>query len=504
MSIARKILWNTVSQLIGKVFVAVIGVFVIKIITNYLGKTGYGEYSTAYDFVALFIIISDLGLHTIGIREMSRDTANLKKIIGNILTVRIILALLVIFIAGVLAHFIPQYQNSHIPTAVWLVGGVVFLNLIAMTISSVLQVYLKMEYSSLASIIGRVINLAYMVFVVYAWNPTNRDIGFYQMIVAGIIGNGAILAVTWYHASKLSKIRLEFDFSFIKDMLAKALPYGIALILSAVLFQVGSIALSLFRTKAEVGIYGLPMRMMDAIAIIPLYFMNAVFPPLTRAINRRDGSHEKVIQYAFDFLVIGGLPIVLGAYVLSYPLISIVSSPEFLSNPVQQMFGSDKVLPILILGLLFSFVNSLFGYILIADNRQGKILLRNLIGVFVAVALNVIFVPRFGVKAAAYVNVVTGIYISVSSYFIARHYLKFRLNPKNALKAAFCAVVMAACIYFIREPFFETLKNKSLFVLIPLGAAIYTVMLFFTGTVTKEMLDIVKKKPQVEILPEDL
>lgn len=150
MSIARKILWNTVSQIIGKAIIAVLGVVIIKIITNYLGTSGYGEYTATFDYLALFTIIADLGLYTIGIREMAKDGKKTPEILGNILTVRTISAIFIICVAGFIAAFIPSYQNSPIPLAVWLAGIAAFFNLLTSIISTVLQVHLKMEYNSSA------------------------------------------------------------------------------------------------------------------------------------------------------------------------------------------------------------------------------------------------------------------------------------------------------------------------------------------------------------------
>lgn len=492
-STARKILWNTVAQIIGKAFIAVLGVVIIKLITNYLGTTGYGEYTAAFDYLALFTIISDLGLYTIGIREMAKDNEKVPMIMGNILTVRTVFSIFIICVAGFVAQFIPQYADSHIPLAIWLAGAAAFFNLLTSIISAVLQVYLKMEYNSLASVIGKVINLLYIIFVVYFLHPANTDIGFYHLVFAGIVGNAAMFFVTLMYAKKFSPIKFRFDKVFVKDVLVKALPYGVALILNTIYFRIGSFSLSILRTKAEVGVYGVPMRMLEAVGVIPLYFMNAVLPVLTRAINRKDGSHQKIIQYAFDFLVMGSMPIVAGTFVLSYPIIYLISSPEFLSNSATGFYGSDAVLPILIFALAFSFINSLFGFILVADNRQMKILIRNAIGAALTIILDFTLIPHFGVRAAAFDNVLTECYVAVASYLIAKRYIKFKLSFKNTFKMAVCALVMAGAIELV-EPFAQHyIQNKSVFLLIPFGGVIYVGMLFLTKTITPEMLALIRK-----------
>lgn len=490
---ARKILWNTVAQIIGKAVIAIMGVVIIKVITNYLGTNGYGEYTTAFDYLALFTIMADLGLYTIGIREMAKENEKIPMIMGNILTVRTFTSIFIICLAGFIAYFIPQYQNSHIPLAIWLAGIAAFFNLLTSIISAVLQVHLRMEYNSLASVIGKVVNLAYIIFVVYIFHPADHDLGFYHLVVAGILGNGVMLLATWFYVRKFSPIRFRFDKEYIKDVVLKALPYGVALILNTIYFRIGSFSLSILRTKAEVGIYGVPMRMLEAIGIIPLYFMNAVLPVLTRAIARKDGSHQKIIQYAFDFLVMGSMPIVAGTAALSYPIVSIVSSPEFLSNPATGMYGSDTVLPILIFALAFSFISSLFGFILLADNHQMKILSRNAIGACLTVILDFTLIPYFGVRAAAFDNVLTECYVAVASYFLAKHYIKFTLSFKNTFKMALSAGVMAAVLFVLEPITYRMMQEKNIAILIPLGAIIYIGMLFLTKTVTKEMLSLLRK-----------
>ena len=49
MSTARKILSNTIAQVLGKISVALLGLAVVKISTSYLSVEGYGEYILVYE-----------------------------------------------------------------------------------------------------------------------------------------------------------------------------------------------------------------------------------------------------------------------------------------------------------------------------------------------------------------------------------------------------------------------------------------------------------------------
>ena len=115
MSVARKIFSNTVWQVAGKVVVAVLGIVSIKFITNYLTRSEYGEYTTIYDYTALFAIIADFGLFTIALREMAHDEKSTEKIIGNVLSIRTTLAVFALGIGILAAYLIPAYQRKRNP-----------------------------------------------------------------------------------------------------------------------------------------------------------------------------------------------------------------------------------------------------------------------------------------------------------------------------------------------------------------------------------------------------
>ncbi len=473
-------------------------------LTYYLGKEGYGQYTTAFEFLAFFGIVADLGLFTIGVREMAKDEKKIPMIVGNILSVRTILCVIMVGIAIAAAYLTPKYQGTFIPLGVALVGIATALNILTSTVSTVLQVHLKMEYNSLASVLGKLIAVGYMTAVIFVFYPgsqvagTGIPAGFYQLIWAGIAGNAVMLLITYYYSRKYTQIRYRLDKIFLKDVLLKALPYGIALVLSTIYFRIGSVLLSLMKEPGDVGIYGVPMRILEAVGIIPLYFMNAILPVLSRSLERKDGSHHKIIQYAFDFLVIGSVPIVAGTVVLAYPIVYLIARPEFLSNLSIGFYGSDITLQILIFALAFSFINSLFGFILVADNRQMKLLTRNAIGVLLTIVLSLLLIPQFGVRGAAFSSVVTEFYVAVASYMIAKRYIKFTISFKSTYKTIFSTLVMALVIYALRDFTYGIMQNKNIFVLIPLGGVIYVGMLFLTKTITKEMIALIRKpKPSV-------
>lgn len=515
MSTARNILSNLAWQILGKVVTALLSIVILKTITNYLGVAGYGQYTTVYEYLAFFGIAADFGLFTIAVREMAKNSKNIPFIIGNILSLRTITILLTMALAIGSAFLIPQYDNTWIPLGVFIAGLGTALTLLNGTISSVLQVYLKMEISAIATIFGKLVSTGYMLFIVFVALPKiSGDTilaqeGFTQLLWAGVIGNLFMLAITWRSCSKLTKLGYRYNAAFMKEMIVKALPYGIALILGTIYFRIDSVILSLLKGPAEVGIYGVPMRILEILTVVPLYFMNAVLPVMTRATESSSEKDRKgrvipseklktIMQYAFDFLVMLGTPMVVGIVLLAYPITFIIASPEFLSRLSEGFYGSDIAMQILIFALFFSFINTLFTFILIANNKQHLLLWVNGACVIFNIAMNFLWIPIYGFRASAVITVLSEILLLILVLFFVRRTVALRLSLETLIKAVLAAGVMGVIVQLLRAPTYTFLQNWNVFLLAIIGAIVYGILLIVTGAITKEKLALLKrsKTPQ--------
>ncbi len=493
MSIARKILGNTIAQVLGKVLVAILGLAVVKISTSYLSVEGYGEYILIYEFLAFFGIAADLGLFTIAVKEMSEDEKQIPKIIGNILSLRTILVVATMSVAIIMAFLIPKYQDTRIPLGVAIASITVIITILNGTISSVLQTKLKMQIASATTVLGKLISVSFMAYVVFYGFPDDTTTGFYMLLVAGIIGNLVMLLTTNYYVRKITPLKYRFDIDLWKDVLKKSLPYGIALILNTIYFRIDSILISLMRGQGEVGIYGVAMKMLEHFAILPLYFMNSVLPVLTRAIKEKSDKYKEIIRYAFDFLAALAVPMVVGGVILAFPIIFIVSTPEFLSRISEGFYGSDIAFQILIFALLFQFLNVLFAFILIALNKQTKLLYINGVCVIFNLVANIIVIPIYGFRGAAITSVLSELCILIGTYTVAKHYLKFEISFKNLGKIILSAAVMGAAVYYLQPVTYKYLQNWGVLLLVAVGIAVYGMMLVGTKVIDKRMLSLLRR-----------
>lgn len=496
MSVARKIISNTFAQIIGKLIVTIIGLSVVKITTTYLGVIGYGEYTAVYEFLAFFGIAADMGFFTIGVKEMSQNEEKISIIIGNILSLRTFFVTITMLLAIGAAFLIPQYQNTAIPIGVAIASLTVFFTIINGTITSVLQVKMKMHISSFATILGKIVSVAFMLYVIFWGFPEDKAAGFNMLMLAGVAGAMVMHFTTNYYVRKITPLKHRFDWPVWKEIITKSLPFGIALILSTIYFRMNSILISLIRGQEELGIYGVASKTLEQFTIIPLYFMNSVLPVLSKTIRENTDKYKQVIRYAFDFLAALAMPMVVGIFLLAYPIVFVISSKEFLSRLSENFYGSDIALKILIFALMFQFLNILFAFILIAINKQAKLLYINGACVILNITINLILIPRYGFIGAGITYIASELFILIAAAATARHYLNFSINFLNLVKIIFSALVMGVAVYFLQPVTYKFLQNWNVFLLAAMGAAIYTVMLFLTKVVDKNMLSLLKKGEQ--------
>jgi len=510
MSIARKILENTFVQVAGKVVTAGLSIIVLKIISGYLGTAGYGDYTTVYQFLAFFGIAADFGIYTITVKEMSKDETKIPMILGNVMGLRTALAIITMALAVLVAYIIPIYSDTVIPMGVLIATMATFFTLLNGTISSVLQVHLKMQYATIGLIIGKIASVVYMAAVAYILFTQDLVQGFNHLLWAGVLGNLVMFLITGYYVQRFAKITYRFDFAYWKKIFITSLPYGVALVLNTIYFRLDVLLMSFLLphttvladgtvscaeklcSDTEVGLYGVAMRFLEMLVIIPIYFMNSVLPVMTRFIEEKSNRIRDLMQYSFDFLAATGIPILVGGFVLAIPIINFISDPEFVSGNTY-MYGSDIAVRILMFAMFFSFINALFGFTLVVLDKQIKLMYVNAAMVLFNLVSNIYVIPIWGFRGAASTSVLTELIILILTGILVRNALGFSISMKTLKKILLSAAAMGVTVglgfYYMAHIWFVW----QIAVLIPLGGAVYGIMMHWTKAITPEMWALLKK-----------
>lgn len=449
MSSQRKVLSNTIAQFLGKLLTITASLVIVKIITN-IGTEFYGSYLTTYEFLAFFGIIADAGLFVIAVREMSKQPQRSEYILANIFSMRLLLILGVMMLAGVSAQFVPTY-SPEVKLGIWITALSMGLTIVAGTLSSILQARMKIQYFSGSLVLGKIL-LATIIFITYLKAGFTGDLDsvlgtgvFFAMLWAGVISNVIFAGLVAYFAGREVPISLGFDFSWWKKIFSVSLPYGLALILQTLYLRVDIIIISIMLSANQVGIYGVSTRVLESLLILGVFFGQAILPRLSTEEHDHNKA-QKTLQWGMEILLICSLPIIIGISKFAPEIIELLSSKEFLSTP--EFFGADKALLVLIPTIFFAYFNQLFTFTLVAKNRQKYLLLVNGIALTINAILNIIFLPRFGIIAAAISTILCEIIVfGLLTKEIILHYNIMPFWTKNMGIIIFANIILVLEIY---------------------------------------------------------
>ena len=442
---------------------------------------------------------------------MSKDSKKIPQILGNVMGLRTALAMITMGLAAIVVFFIPSYAGTVIPMGVLIATLATVFTLLNGTVSTVLQVHLKMQYATIGLILGKIASVSYIAAVVYYLFVSDTSTGFEHLIWSGVLGNFVMLGITTYYARRYAKITYRFDFVYWRQIFITALPYGVALVLNNIYFRLDVLLMTVIlpHTKTltdgmsttcsadicgdtEAGLYGVGMRFLEMLIIIPVYYMNSVLPIMTRYLEEGSEKVKRIIQYSFDFLVATAAPIMVGGFILATPIIRLISNDNFVSGVIH-VYGSDVAVQFLMFAMFFSFINSLFGFTLVVLNRQAKLMYINAGCVLFNLISNLLVIPHWGFRGAAFTSILSELLILILTGLAVKRVLHFKLEYgtmwKVFLSSAMMGVMVAIGFYWMNGLWYV----YKLALLIPLGGVTYVLMMLLTKAITPEMRQLLKK-----------
>jgi O-antigen/teichoic acid export membrane protein len=455
---------NTAVQVAGKGVVLAIGVVSLAVLTRYLGPSDYGKYTLALMYMQLFGVLADVGLFTTVVREISKAPERTDELVGNTLALRLVLSIAVIALAAAISLVLPY--DREVRVAIVLAGAPLLFGMLTTTYVAILQSRLRMGRAVIGDVTGRAASLGLVLIVV------GLDLGFYWVLAAAAGGALTTLAVTWSLTRRLARIRPRVDRAVWRTLLKAAVPLGLALAINALYFRADTLIISLYEPYSEVGLYTLAYRILELALVVGTVFLNTSFPVLSHAVAHDEPRALRVIQEQADLFVVLGAPLVAGGLVLAPQIIDIAGGSEFdgAAEPLRILLGAGAL----------ALINGVFGYALIAKERQASALWLNVTGLTFNVGLNFLLVPRYGIVAAAVVTVASELLILVGSYPLMRRHFDFFPAPRTLVPALVAAAAMGGVIWL--------LDDLPLPVLVVLGAPVYAGLLWALSPTSRAMV----------------
>ncbi|MHB8871635.1 MAG: flippase [Candidatus Doudnabacteria bacterium] len=463
-----KVTRNILSLVFSRVLAAALVFVGYASMFRYLGTYSSGQYQFVLSYVLLFSVVVDFGIQQLVIKKVSENREEGKKYLGHFFAVEFVLALGIWIVLSGIAIFAGYDQL--VRNGIFVAGFGMFLNALTIPHKSILSAHEDMHHIAIINFFDSVINVAVIFSAIFL----GKSVVFLSLVQ---VFNGLmhVLAYKYLIRRYVPKPELfnflkSLDFSLIKKMMTAALPFGMLVGFSVVYNKIDIIILTHFRGYAETGLYTAAYKFVDLLAFIPAVVSSSLYPFISARLASEDKETiSSSLQKYTRMMLALAIPLMVGGVILAKKLIVVVGGSDF--------FGGYVALQILVLasGILFIYaaVNS------VMVNQLTKIAVKvTFINIFLNVLGNIIFIPIYGLKAAAVMTVVSELtQASLYFYFVRKKIVSFKFF-RYIWQPLFSALLMGMVLW--------PLRYMSLGITLPVGLIVYFVVLSASGFVKKE------------------
>jgi len=393
---ARRVAKNAVSPMVSNLSNKLLD-FGFNVFTAALiGPEGIGRFAEAVALAGLLGTVQDFGLGTITMRDVGRDRGLAAGYFKNTVLLRLTLAVAALPVLGIITLVgmaLGAYDRLTVIT-LWLLVAGFFPGSIASAASGVLKATERFEWPAFVEVAANLMRILLgVVVLLLGWNV----VGLAAVSLAVNLFNAVALSMAASAVQSWRTARL--DGALCRYLWRESFTLMLNNLLNLVFFRIDVILLTfLLRDQAAIGYYSVAYKFIDGLGFVSAYLTTAIFPVFSRLAKEATEAFRALYVFALRLLVAVALPATAVVLVLADRVIALFY-PAF--GP------SAPALRILILFLVFSYVNGLTQYALIAVGRQRRITQAFVIGVLFNIIANALLIPRFTIYAAAAVTVLS-------------------------------------------------------------------------------------------------
>ncbi|HOU75934.1 MAG TPA: oligosaccharide flippase family protein [Candidatus Dojkabacteria bacterium] len=402
---------NIIILLISNFFVFLFTFFAITYVNRNLSPAEYGTFSIISFYLLVAQNITDFGLNVNGVKYIINNVKTESEIIWNIWFLKIIVffistptLLLIAYGIHILYPAIlgkTEYQPITLISYIALAIINVILLSTKSTIDILQQVRHENQYKAISEAVSALVKLICFALIFYIGKTTIWAFMF-GILFSSIIA--LVLTIVMYRKkipvfSKPNKKIMQFLFT-------ATIFTALLMISNYLLGEVNKVVLDIVQTPYEVGIFAPPQKIFSIVLVIPNVIMIPIYSEITRYIK----NHAKL-----KGIVVKSAIILLGVAVMG-SIFTYIVAPFVIDFMGGYAFkDSIPVLRVVALSFPAMFLHHLFGYILIAKNKEKQYFLLSFSAVILCIILAFVLGGAYGALGMAWVLVIIEVGICVGT-----------------------------------------------------------------------------------------
>lgn len=397
------------------------GVVVSTAVARYLGPSQFGLLNYGLAIYGLFNILSNLGLDFLVVREVALDERREPQILGTAFVLKG-LASVVTTIAAIVATRLLEPQDK---TLVVIVALMSFASI--SQAFDVVDYFFQAQTKSRYAVVPR--NIVFMVasvarlaavflhvsLLTFAWISALE-------VLLGEIG----LGIAYLHFRRPAP-RWNWSFRQAEMLLAESWPLVISSLMIMVYMRSDQILLGKLATKVVVGEYTAAIRLSEIWYAIPTVICASVMPRLLKGREQNPQLYYSRLQRLYEAMVLLSVTVAVVTQFAGPLVVRLLYGAQFAA--------ASGILSVHIWTGVFVFVGCVSGQQFIQEKLTINSMYRTVLGAVINVALNLLWIPRWGgIGSATATLVAQGVASYGADVFDPRTRHIFRMKTRAYLQ----------------------------------------------------------------------
>lgn len=406
----KKFLSNLVWMVFFNLLIKPYAIFGIDAeVQNRVGTEEYGLYFTLLNFSYLFNIFLDLGITNYNTRYVAQHPNLVRRYIGNILSLRLVLFGVYVVLSVGLALLLGYDTNQF-----WFVYVLIFnqfLISILLYFRSCFAGLLLFKWDIFLSILDRI--LLILIVSVLLYHPFFRgkfDIKWFALAQTASFLISVLFSVLLVF-KRIGLPRLHWGRAFNMVILKKSFPFALLILLMMLYTRVDAMMIERLHVHGnkQVGIYAQAFRMLDASLMFIMLFTGLLFPLFARILKEKS-SITPLLDISSKLVVAFTTLMSFTCCLFAFFILDTIYLHDILF--VVPTFQ------ILMLSLIPTAFILVYGTLMTANGDLKRLNILSFIGLVLNVVLNFVLIPKHGAFGAAIATFTTQLLIAFF-YFLS-------------------------------------------------------------------------------------
>jgi O-antigen/teichoic acid export membrane protein len=462
---------NAAAVLGAQLVIKLLGFGFSVYVVRRLGDAQFGRYSSVIAYVAVTMMLTDLGTSTYSAREMARRDDEARSMVPDISALRVLLSLLVgagLALAAWLVHKPPD-----IVVGVCLASAGVLVYAVQGPLETMLIARERLDSVARLRLINQV------VYVVLGAALLLTGSGYLGLLVASLAGVLAMLLACTYIVAGVWRIRFDRPQPrHWRSLLRSSWPFAVSAAAGELARRFDTVFMSFALTDAAVGWYNVPFNLILMTLLVPQALGTALFPSLVKEYDSGRGSIRDTVRRAVRYVLLLSLPMSLGGMLLAEPIIHCLYGSAFAP--------AVPVMRVIVWALPGLFLAEILGRTANTMHLERRVAPLSVVAALLNVAFVVTLVPSYGTPGAALAMVATAVAGVVLSSLIIGPRLLWGGSGWMFVRLGGSAVIMSALLLMLRGsgPVARLPAPSAMLLLVSAGALAFAVSAWLFGAVS--------------------